>query len=59
MVSSSIVSFAIMAIGAWKCRFTGEREFLYGRRWPSRTLALEEAEDQKTAYLRKGGVLIA
>jgi hypothetical protein len=33
-------------------------EFLYGRRWASRALALEEAEDQKTAYLRKGGVLI-
>jgi hypothetical protein len=36
-----------------------DREFLYGRRWACRTLALEEAEDQKAAYLRKGGVLIA
>jgi hypothetical protein len=36
-----------------------EREFLYGRRWPTRALALEEADDQKVAYLRKGGVLIA
>ena len=36
-----------------------EREFLYGRRWPTRALALEEADDQKAAYLRKGGVLIA
>lgn len=35
------------------------REFLYGRRWPSRELALEEADDQKAAYLRRGGVLIA
>jgi hypothetical protein len=34
-------------------------EFLYGRRWASRALALEEADDQKAAYLRKGGVLIA
>jgi hypothetical protein len=36
-----------------------EREFLYGRRWPTRALALEEADDQRAAYLRKGGVLIA
>jgi hypothetical protein len=35
-----------------------EREFLYGRRWPTRALALEEAEDQKATYLRKGGILI-
>jgi hypothetical protein len=35
-----------------------EREFLYGRRWPTRALALEEADDQKAAYLCKGGVLI-
>ena len=35
-----------------------EREFLYGRRWPTRVLALEEADDQRAAYLRKGGVLI-
>jgi hypothetical protein len=34
-------------------------EFLYGRRWPTHALALEEADDQKAAYLRKGGVLIA
>jgi hypothetical protein len=32
---------------------------LYGRRWPTRELALEEADDQKAEYLRKGGVLIA
>jgi hypothetical protein len=36
-----------------------EREFLYGRRWPTRALALKEADDQKAAYLSKGGVLIA
>jgi hypothetical protein len=36
-----------------------EREFLYGRRWPTRALALEEADAQKAAYLRKTGALIA
>jgi hypothetical protein len=36
-----------------------EREFLYGRRWPSRALAPVEADAQKTSYLSKGGVLIA
>jgi hypothetical protein len=35
-----------------------EREFLYGRRWPSRALALQEADEQKAVYLRRGGVLI-
>jgi hypothetical protein len=35
-----------------------EREFLYGRRWPTRALALEEAGQQKATYLGKGGVLI-
>jgi hypothetical protein len=35
-----------------------EREFLYGRRWPTSALALEEADDQKATYLRKGGILI-
>jgi hypothetical protein len=34
------------------------REFLYGRRWATRALALEEAEEQKARYLRDGGVLI-
>jgi hypothetical protein len=36
-----------------------ERECLYGRRWPTRALAIEEANDLKAACLRKGGVLIA
>ena len=36
-----------------------EREFLYGRRWATRALALEETDEQKTRYLREGGVLIA
>jgi hypothetical protein len=36
-----------------------EREFLYGRRWATRALALEEADEQKTRHLREGGVLIA
>jgi hypothetical protein len=35
-----------------------EPEFLYGRRWPTRALALEEADQQKATYLRKGGVLL-
>jgi hypothetical protein len=33
-------------------------EWFYGRRWPSRELALAEADDRKAAYLRDGGVLI-
>jgi hypothetical protein len=32
-------------------------EFLYGRRWPSRALALEGADDQKAAYLKNGEAL--
>jgi hypothetical protein len=36
-----------------------ERELLYGRRWPSRALALEKAHEWKAQYLRDGGVLIA
>jgi hypothetical protein len=36
-----------------------EREFLYGRRWATRALALEEADEQKTRCLREGGVFIA
>jgi hypothetical protein len=35
-----------------------EGEFLYCRRWPSRALALEEADEQKARHLREGGVLI-
>jgi hypothetical protein len=36
-----------------------EGELLYGRRWASRALALEEADEQKARYLREGGVLLA
>jgi hypothetical protein len=36
-----------------------EREFLYGRRWATRALALEGADEQKARHLREGGVLIA
>ena len=36
-----------------------ERDLLYGRRWPNRALALEEADEQKARHLREGGVLIA
>jgi hypothetical protein len=36
-----------------------EGELLYGRRWASRALALEEADERKAQYLREGGVLIA
>jgi len=32
-----------------------EREFLYGRRWATSALALEEADEQKARYLREGG----
>jgi hypothetical protein len=35
-------------------RFT----FLYGRRWPTRQLALEKADERKAQYLREGGVLM-
>jgi hypothetical protein len=34
-------------------------EFLFGRRWSTRALALEEADERKAQYLREGGVLIA
>jgi hypothetical protein len=35
--------------GAWgvEGQIYREREFLYGRRWPSRALPVEEADDQK------------
>jgi hypothetical protein len=35
-----------------------DRELLYGRRWPTRALALEKADDWKAQYLLAGGVLI-
>jgi hypothetical protein len=36
-----------------------EKEFLFGHRWATRALALEEADELKVQYLRKGGALIA
>jgi hypothetical protein len=33
-------------------------EFLYGRRWATRELALAKADEQKAQYLREGGVLL-
>ena len=36
-----------------------EREFLYGRRWATRALAIEEANERKAQYLREGGVRLA
>jgi hypothetical protein len=33
-------------------------ELLYGRRWATRALALEEADERKAQYLREGGALI-
>jgi hypothetical protein len=36
-----------------------EGEFLCRRRWPTRALALEEADERKAQYLREGVVLIA
>jgi hypothetical protein len=34
-------------------------EFLYARRWATRALALEEADERKAQYLRQGGIIIA
>jgi hypothetical protein len=34
-------------------------EFLYGRRWVTRALAVEEADLRKAQYLREVGVLIS
>jgi hypothetical protein len=31
---------------------------LYGRRWATSALALEEADERRAQYLREGGVLI-
>jgi hypothetical protein len=46
--------------GAWelRCKCIGGDQFLYGRRWPTRALTLEEADVQNSAYLSKGGVVI-
>ena len=35
-----------------------EGEYLYGRRWATRALALAKADEQKAQYLREGGVLV-
>jgi hypothetical protein len=48
----------MMAIGAWEVQVYREGEFLYGRRWATRALALDEADARKARYLRAGGVLI-
>ena len=47
--------------GAWGVELQVYRdgELIYGRRWASRALALERADDWKAQYLREGGVLIA
>jgi hypothetical protein len=34
-------------------------ELLYGRRWATRALALEEADARKAQYLGEGGVLLS
>jgi hypothetical protein len=46
--------------GAWgvEVQIYREREFLYGRRWPTRALALKEADQQRATYLSKGGMLL-
>jgi hypothetical protein len=36
-----------------------DREFLYGRRFQTRALALEEADARKAQYLRESGFIIA
>jgi hypothetical protein len=58
-VNSSRASSAITASGASRCRSTGSSNSCTAGAGPSRALALEEADDQKAAYLRKGGILIA
>jgi hypothetical protein len=46
--------------GTWGVEFQVRYElsWFYGHRWPTRELALVEAEDRKAEYLREGGVLI-
>jgi hypothetical protein len=34
-----------------------EGEFLFGRLWPTRALAIEDADERKAQYRREGGVL--
>jgi hypothetical protein len=59
-VSGSIVRCAIG--GKWGVevqiyRTYHERDFYYGRRWPTRALALREAEDLKAECLKNDGIL--
>ena len=46
--------------GTWGVEFQvlRELEFLYGRRWPTRELAIAEADERKAQYLRESGTLI-
>lgn len=46
--------------GKWGVEFQvfRELEFLYGRRWPTRELAIAEADERKMQYMREGGILI-
>lgn len=39
-------------------RILRELEWFYGHRCESRELAIAEAEERKTSYLREGGILI-
>jgi hypothetical protein len=41
-----------------EARIIRDGEFLLGRRWPSRDLAIEEAEDLRQQYIREGGTLV-
>ena len=47
--------------GVWgvEVQIYRELEFRYGRRWATRALALDEADQRKAQYLLEGGVLIA
>jgi|KBSSwiStaDraftv2_1062776.scaffolds.fasta_scaffold402896_3 hypothetical protein len=46
--------------GTWGAEFQvlRERSWFYERRWPTRKLALAEADDRKATYLRDDGVII-
>jgi hypothetical protein len=41
-----------------EARIIRDGELLLGRRWPSRDLAIEEAEDLRQQYIREGGTLV-
>jgi hypothetical protein len=45
--------------GGVELQVSRDGELLYGRRWATRALALEEADERKAQYLREGGVLTA